>query len=68
MIEHILYFSNTHCGIFVPSASVSNRPVQFLSRITRIGWHKLRHWPPGTNKLPFVPPFFCLFCQVSIRR
>ncbi len=19
---------------------------------------KLRHWPPGTNKAPFVPPFF----------
>jgi hypothetical protein len=19
----------------------------------------LRHWPPGTDKLPFVPPFFC---------
>jgi len=46
--------------------SVSNRPVQFLSRITGIGWHKLRHWPPGTNKLPFVPPFFCLSCQVPI--
>lgn len=21
---------------------------------------KLRHWPPGTDNLPFVPPFFCL--------
>ncbi len=21
--------------------------------------HKLRHWPPGTGKTPFVPSFFC---------
>ncbi len=21
-------------------------------------FYKLRHWPPGTDKLPFVPPFF----------
>jgi hypothetical protein len=21
--------------------------------------YKLRHWPPGTDNLPFVPPFFC---------
>jgi hypothetical protein len=20
--------------------------------------YKLRHWPPGTDNLPFVPPFF----------
>jgi hypothetical protein len=27
--------------------------------------YKLRHWPPGTDKSPFVPPFFCSLRSVS---
>jgi|GEM_PF-2311030 len=29
---------------------------QVLSRMSKV--YKLRHWPPGTNNIPFVPSFF----------
>ena len=57
MIEHISLSFPPHCGIF-NSTKRESSAVKFFSPHHRNGWHKLRHWPPGTSKSPFVPHFF----------
>ena len=47
------------------SANIGSVAMKLL--LSRQGFFlKLRHWPPGTDNLPFVPPFFVFWTVISI--
>jgi hypothetical protein len=60
MIGHILLFSDTHCGIFISTASVSNRPYRFSartidSRLTQVASLASRHGQIIVHAAFFLP-------------